>query len=204
MKRASEKLRRAMTDATVDMPEDPAPSGKKRAKLPLIIGLVLALAGGAGGFFAVQSGKLPIVGVGSSDMAQKVAGDGHGTATGDGHSSGHGDDHGAESDVNPGPLPDISYVSLDPIIVSLTGERGIMHLRFRAELEVNSDHAHDVEVIRPRITDVLNGYLRALEPEDISSPHALARLRAQMLRRIQIVVGAGRVRDLLIMEFVLN
>jgi flagellar FliL protein len=32
----------------------------------------------------------------------------------------------------------------------------------------------------------------------------MARLRAQMLRRIQVVTGEGRVRDLLITEFVLN
>jgi flagellar FliL protein len=29
-------------------------------------------------------------------------------------------------------------------------------------------------------------------------------LRAQMLRRVQIVAGEGRIRDLLIMEFVLS
>ena len=32
----------------------------------------------------------------------------------------------------------------------------------------------------------------------------LVRLRAQMLRRVQMVTGEGRVRDLLITEFVLN
>ena len=39
---------------------------------------------------------------------------------------------------------------------------------------------------------------------DIEDPAALARLRAQMLRRIQVVTGEGQVRDLLITEFVLN
>ena len=47
-------------------------------------------------------------------------------------------------------------------------------------------------------------YLRAIDTASIEDPHAMARLRAQMLRRIQIVVGEGRVRDLLITEFVLN
>ena len=56
----------------------------------------------------------------------------------------------------------------------------------------------------PRVIDVLNSYLRALEIGDIADAAALVRLRAQMLRRIQIVTGAGRVNDLLIMEFVLN
>ena len=62
----------------------------------------------------------------------------------------------------------------------------------------------EVETVLPRVTDVLNSYLRALELDDLRDPLALTRLRAQMLRRIQVVVGKERVRDLLIMEFVLN
>ena len=59
-------------------------------------------------------------------------------------------------------------------------------------------------LLAPRILDVLNSYLRAIETASIEDPQAMARLRAQMLRRIQIVTGEGRVRDLLITEFVLN
>jgi flagellar FliL protein len=56
----------------------------------------------------------------------------------------------------------------------------------------------------PRILDVLNGYLRAIDIAQLEDPSALLRIRAHMLRRIQIVTGEGRVRDLLITEFVLN
>jgi len=56
----------------------------------------------------------------------------------------------------------------------------------------------------PRILDVLNSYLRAVAITDLEDPTAMARLRAQMLRRVQIVTGEGRVRDLLVTEFVLN
>ena len=56
----------------------------------------------------------------------------------------------------------------------------------------------------PRVLDVLNSYLRAVEVSDLEDPSALVRLRAQMLRRVQIVTGEGRVRDLLVTEFVLN
>jgi len=58
--------------------------------------------------------------------------------------------------------------------------------------------------LKPRIVDVLNGYLRAVTFAEMADPNALARLRGQMLRRIQVVTGEGRVKDLLIMEFVLN
>ena len=59
-------------------------------------------------------------------------------------------------------------------------------------------------MLLPRILDVLNGYLRAVETADLENPSALVKLRAQMLRRVQIVTGEGRVRDLLVTEFVLN
>ncbi|MGX9352331.1 flagellar basal body-associated FliL family protein [Shimia sp. W99] len=162
-----------MTDTT-EIEEPPA---AKASRLPMIIGLVLALAGGGGGFYAVQSGLLF------------------------GAASHHEEEEHQTASVEP--LPDVAFVPLDPIVVSLV-DGGSSHLRFRAQLEVPGEYASDVEHILPRIVDVLNSYLRALSPADIEAPDALVRLRAQMLRRAQIVTGQGRVRDLLIMEFVLN
>ena len=101
-------------------------------------------------------------------------------------------------------LPDIAFVPVEPLTVALKGGDDKTHLRFRAELEVPTQYKPDVELLLPRVMDVLNGYLRALQPSDIENPSALARLRAQMLRRVQIVTGQGRVNDLLIMEFVIN
>jgi flagellar FliL protein len=62
----------------------------------------------------------------------------------------------------------------------------------------------EVTLLLPRIMDVLNSYLRAVDVAQIEDPSALIRIRAHMLRRIQIVTGEGRVRDLLITEFVMN
>ncbi|SNR37288.1 flagellar basal body-associated FliL family protein [Puniceibacterium sediminis] len=166
-----------MTDATV--PEEEL--AKKPSKLPMIIGLVLALVGGGGGFFAVSSGLL----FGGGD---------------------HGETQHAEDEhvVDSGPLPDISFVSMPQIVVTLGPGSLNKNLIFRADLEVPKGKVADVEMIMPRVVDVLNSYLRALEPRDIEKPSSLVRLRAQMLRRIQLVAGEDRVRDLLVMEFVLN
>ncbi|SIT89111.1 flagellar FliL protein [Yoonia rosea] len=163
------------TDADVDQD---AP--RKASKLPLLLGLVLALLGGGGGFFAVQSGML---GGGASSEVEEVE-----VAS------------GAEDarDV------DVSFVPIDPLVISLPGEGGRNFLRFSAQLEVPPAYAAEVEAIKPRIVDVLNGYLRAVEIASLEDPDALVRLRAQMLRRIQVVTGPGRVTDLLIMEFVLS
>lgn len=112
------------------------------------------------------------------------------------------DESGAQAVVTD--LPDVAFVPIDPLVISLGPGAQSNHLRFTAQLEVNSAHTGEVSHLLPRILDVLNGYLRAVDIADLEDPAALVRLRAQMLRRIQIVTGEGRVRDLLVTEFVLN
>ena len=159
--------------AEAEQPQDAVP--KKKSKLPLILGLVLFLASGGGGFYAVYSGLI---------LGQPAA-----ASQGAGHAS---------------ELPDITFVPLDPVTISLGEVSESIHLRFAAQIEVNAPMEAEVVLLKPRILDVMNGYLRAVEVQELADPHALVRLRSQMLRRIQIVTGEGRVRDLLVTEFVLN
>ena len=173
----------AMTDAVVDT-EVPA----KKSKLPLIIGVVLAVAGAGGGFYAAQSGLLPF---------------GHSAAPEAGHATEEAPE-GVDSGETAADIANLAFIEMEPIVISLRKASGLTHLRFRAQLEVDLAHQAEVEKILPRVVDVLNSYLRALEVEDLSDPMALPKLRAQMLRRINIATGQGRVRDLLIMDFVLN
>lgn len=97
-----------------------------------------------------------------------------------------------------------AYVPVDPILVSLGPAGANRHLSFRAQLEVPKEHAAAVTAMMPRFVDVLNGYLRAIDVREFDDPLGLIRMRGQMLRRIQMMAGDGRVDDLLVMEFVLN
>ena len=101
-------------------------------------------------------------------------------------------------------LPDIAFVPIDPLVVSLGSEPAGRYLHFTAQLEVAKAFQPDVTLLLPRVIDVLNSYLRAVEVADLEDPTALVRLRAQMLRRVQMVAGDGRVRDLLVTGFVIN
>lgn len=155
-----------MTDAIA--PEQPA----KSSKLPLIIGLVLAIAGGAAGFLLLP-GLL---------NAPHV-----------------------EAESHPAPaLSKHGFLELEPILVSLGPMSASRQLKFHAQLEVTEGMEPEVSAQIPRIIDVMNTYLRAVQTGDFEDPTILYKLRAQLLRRIQIVLGEGRVRDLLIMEFILN
>lgn len=110
----------------------------------------------------------------------------------------------SQAGAAPEALPDVAFLPLDPVVVSLNGAGDGQHLRFVAQLEVAAPHAGDVSHLTPRILDVLNGYLRAVDPVKLQQAGALVTIRAQLLRRIQIVTGEGRVRDLLVTEFVLG
>ncbi len=144
--------------------------------MPLIVGLALAMVGGGGGFYAVRSGLI---------LAPESI----------------------DADAAPGAihtLADVVYVPVEPLVISLGDGLSGRHLRFRSELEVSPAHRAEVERLMPRIVDVLNSYLRALKLEDVTDSSALMRLRAQMLRRLQVVTGGEGINDLLIMEFILN
>ena len=92
---------------------------------------------------------------------------------------------------------DIAFVPMDPITISLRARRSARMLRFTGQLEVAPESAAEVAGLMPRVLDVLNTYLRAVEVRDLESPRRWSRLRAQMLRRVQVVTGEGKVRDLL-------
>lgn len=156
-----------------------ADSPPKKSKMPLILGLILALAGGGGGFYATWSGM--ILGGGGDEK----------------HASG-------KAEEAKDPFGDIAFVEVEPMIISIDAQPERRMLRFRAQLEVPKNHQDDVTKLLPRVVDVLNSYLRALEVSDLEDQAALTRLRAQMLRRVQVVTGQDRVNDFLIMEFVLT
>ena len=167
----------AATDTSSPPDETPRKRGSKSS---ILLGLVLAVVLGAGGFFAAYRGLLPLPG--GSDA---------GTS-------------GAEVSENAAPLEAVEFMALEPMIVSLGSPGRSRHLRFRAEVEIAPGRRAEVQAVMPRIQDTLNGYLRAIPVDELETPSALVGLRAQMLRRLQLVTPQGAVRDLLIVEFVLN
>ncbi len=148
---------------------------KMKSRLPLILGLLLMLALGGGGFYAVYAGLV---------FGQE--------------------EHAGEAAPQVKALPDIAFVPIEPLVISLGSEPSGRYLHFSAQIEVAKAYEPDVTLLLPRVVDVLNGYLRAVEVSDLEDPTALIRLRAQMLRRVQMVAGEGRVRDLLVTGFVIN
>jgi flagellar protein FliL len=157
---------------------------KKRKRggmlVPLVAGLVLALAGGGGGFWAVTSGPF------APPPPEVPAGE-----------------EMVDAEAPRLPPTDAVFVELEPVVISLGGISG-RHLLFSAHLEVPAIHQEEVTRLLPRVLDVLNSYLRVVSLDELGEPESLALIRAQILRRIQVVTGAGRVSDLLVTQFVVN
>lgn len=100
--------------------------------------------------------------------------------------------------------PVAGFVPVGEIVVSLGPRAQASHLVFEAQLEVEPGAEDAAAALMPRVLDVLNGYLRAVEERDLEEPSAMPRLRAQMLRRVQLVTGPDLVRDLLVTRFILK
>ena len=166
-------------DAAPDAEDGSGEDEEKKGGKGMLFGLVGAVLLGGAGFYASFSGLIPLGG--SAEAVEEKE---------------------PETIMVASALP--VFVPVEGLVVSLgTGARA-KHLKFGMQLDVEPVHAEEVEALKPRILDIANTFLRAVEERDIESPSAITRLRAQLLRRVQIITGEGRVRDLLITEFVLN
>lgn len=169
------------------MSEDPnieEPKKKKGLLVPLLLGVILAAVGGGGGFWAVTQGPLA-----PEETAEE-----------------HADEAAEHDDENAYAMEsaDVSFLELETLVISLGAEESNRNLIFSASLEVAPQYLEEVTQLTPRVLDVLNSYLRVIAISELSEPTSLARLRSQMLRRIQVVTGNGRVQNLLVTQFLVN
>lgn len=159
---------------TEDEEEQAPPKGGSKT---MIIGVLLAAIFGGGSFYATYSGLLLADDPEASEKKEVIANDAEGG---------------------------MSYVEMEPILVSLGTGNQRSFLKFRAQLEVRDPYVDEVRESLPKIVDILVSYLRAVRPEDIEDPAALPVIRSHMFHRISLITGLDRVNDLLIMEYIIN
>jgi len=164
--------------AKKNMTGDPgkAQGGKSGTMLGLLLGLLLGLAASAGAFYGVSSGLVPL-----PWLKDEAASEDTGT-----------------------PWEPPSYVELAPIIVPLGQHTRARHLRASLVLDVEPGREEDVTSALPRIRDILNVYLRALDERDIESPALTMRMRAQMLQQVRMVAPEKSIKAVLLREFLLS
>ena len=175
--------------------ETATPDAPKRRSRALMLALPAALLLGGGSFYAVYSGLLTLPGADAEkEGAEQTAADGAPSAPEALEPA------GSETAAMTPP----SFVALDTLVIALGPGAGARHLKVSVQLETDPALRDSVSALKPRFADVLNTFLRAVDTSDIAAPHAMIRLRAQMLRRVRLVAPPGAVRDLLIEQFVLS
>lgn len=153
----------------------------KRSRAPLLIGLALSLLLGGGGFFAVYSGAVSLP-FGGEAKPEKTA--------------------PRRAAYNPEDAP--AFVPVGEMVIPLGPNARAKFLVIEMEIETRQEDAAAIDALRPRLLDVFNTFLRAVEEADIEAPSATIRLRAQLLRRARAVAAPVEPRDLLITSFILK
>ena len=91
------------------------------------------------------------------------------------------------------------YHDLDDILINLnTGGKGVSFLKLKITLDLDSKkNLEAVEKHMPKISDILQFYLRELRPVDLEGSVGLYRLRDEMILRINKTMHPAYINDIL-------
>tara|TARA_R110002072_G_scaffold92798_3_gene206153 strand:- start:1243 stop:1800 length:558 start_codon:yes stop_codon:yes gene_type:complete len=177
-------------DTNVDEAEDGAEAAAKKkpglVKLGLFIGLpVIILALGATAALMMFTG--------GDDEAAVVELDEHGEPIAPADSGRHA---AVEEEVFFYEIPQMQ-------VTIQNGSGGFAHLQISFNLEITDEHlSAELDHELPRIIDQFQGFLREMRPEDLAGSAGGYRLRLELLRRVNLVLGEDKVRAVLIDQFV--
>ncbi|GGD17564.1 flagellar basal body-associated FliL family protein [Aquisalinus flavus] len=101
-------------------------------------------------------------------------------------------------------LSEITFIEMEPMIVTLGEDASARNLRIGITLETAKADQESILFAQPKLRDAFTGYLRALEVSDIEDPNSIIRLRAQLQRRAEVILGNQSVRGVLITDFVIR
>ena len=197
----------AVSDASAEGEDGAAPKKKKLPLLFIIIPAALVVLGGGGGaaFFLMQP---------KSASAEEG---GHGAEKkGGGHEKkaekggGHGAPADGAADASLGVIaegPDgVTFFTLPDMVVNIQAPDGRpTYLKLKLTLETRDAHvAEQLQAEMPRMQDMFQGFLRELRPEDLAGSSGTFQLRAEILRRVNLIAAPGKVDAVLIEEMLVN
>ncbi|QTC89770.1 flagellar basal body-associated FliL family protein [Brevundimonas goettingensis] len=191
---------------------------KKKLPLLFIIAPVAALVligGGAGAFFMLQ----PKPDAAAEGEHGEAAG-GHGEEKAEGHGKkeekkgGHGAAKEGEGEAAADPSlgviaegPDgVTFLTLPDMVVDIQSQDGRpTHMQLKLTLEMkDADLATTLQEQMPRMQDMFQGFLRELRPEDMAGSAGSYQLRAEILRRVNLIAAPGKVDAVLIEKMLIQ
>jgi len=95
----------------------------------------------------------------------------------------------------------VTFSTLTPL--TLTLQDGTRLLKIGITLEI-AEGAELIDPDDPKIKDAFTGYLRALKIDQVQDAAFMAKMRAQLLRRAQLIHGKDTVFSVLITDFLVR
>jgi flagellar protein FliL len=113
-----------------------------------------------------------------------------------------GESHGAvvDSAVKPGSV----YVELPEVLITVGSAPATRYLKMNVSVITTGTGRGAVEAAEPVLIDAFNTYLRSIEMADFEDPGFYPRMREQLTRRAELVLGSGVTSGVLITEFLLR
>jgi flagellar protein FliL len=97
------------------------------------------------------------------------------------------------------------YYDLPEFLVNLSNNNRVSFLKMSVTLELRDQEAvKTMDALKPRVMDTFNTYLRELRPSDLAGSAGIYRLREELMLRMNKTVQDGAVKDVLIVEFLVQ
>lgn len=99
---------------------------------------------------------------------------------------------------------DQSYVELKEVLITVGSAPATRYLKMNISVITDAEGAEAVKSAEPMLIDAFNTYLRSIEMKDFEDPGFYPRMREQLARRSELVLGSGVSNGVLITEFLLR
>ncbi len=179
-----------------------APAKKKPPLLIIIIAaavLVAAIGGGAA-FFLLKPKTAESEAAHEEPAKDAKKSDGHGK---------EGEEAAAPAEgsgtIAAGP-DGVTFYTLPDMIVNIQSPEGrTTYLKLKLTLEMkDASTAAKLQSEHPRLNDMFQSFLRELRPEDLAGSAGSYQLRAEILRRVNLIAAPGKVDAVLIEEMLVQ
>ena len=107
--------------------------------------------------------------------------------------------------VQDGPDGVVFYTPPDIVVNMQTPDGKPTFLKLKLTFELPDHNTADtLDAEMPRLNDIFQTFLRELRPEDLSGSEGTMRLRAELQRRVNLVIAPSKVSGVLIEEMLIN
>jgi len=185
--------------AAMEGEADALPAKKKLPLLFIVVPAALVVLGGGGGAaFLLMQPKAEAAEGGHAEKAGAAK-------KGGGHGAADGEANPALGVISDGP-DGVVFYTLPDLVVNIQAPGGRpAYLKLKLTLEMkDAALAYHLQSEMPRMQDMFQSFLRELRPEDLAGSAGSFQLRAEILRRVNLIAAPGKIDAVLIEEMLVN